>query len=557
LTNPEFDVTRSIKKVLFGFQGGSSLFDNITDPVEFIGYVSADVVLPEPLIELKNTLTSVLDELTIEGGQKFSARLVDPEAGDGQVAVDIAVQYGFQPMAASLFDETRFYFYLTLHNNTETVVQIPIPEALSAESLKRGIEEGLKRYASGLLKSVVLAVPESPPPYMQQQGMPPGNEFTQLQSFLINDFDLVSDDLQTGVVPAEADLLIVADPDGYTEQQVFAMDQFLMKGGTVVVATGAFAAQPTQGALTAVNRSSGVADWLRHNGVDVGETLVMDPQNSAFPVPITRQAGGFSFQDLVMLDYPYFVDVRGDGFNDDSPILAGLPQITLSWASPLTVTAADGVVATTLLSSSPESWLSADTNVMPRVDEQGLTGFVPTGEQSSHTLAVALEGRFTSYYSGQQSPLLAAAEEAAEAESSEAEATDADAVELGIVTSVIERSPESARLLVFASNDFLADQTLRMIGSADGTLYGNSIQMLANVVDWALEDQNLIGIRARGNFNRTLPGMEIAQQSFIEYLNYALALLGVGVVMYVFRRRAKRQAEIQRGWFQGSAGEQS
>jgi ABC-2 type transport system permease protein len=335
------------------------------------------------------------------------------------------------------------------------------------------------------------------------------------------------------------------------------MDQFLMKGGTVVVATGAFAAQPTQGALTAVNRSSGVAGWLRHNGVDVGETLVMDPQNSAFPVPITRQAGGFSFQDLVMLDYPYFVDVRGDGFNDDSPILAGLPQITLSWASPLTVTAADGVVVTTLLSSSPESWLSADTNVMPRVDEQGLTGFVPTGEQSSYTLAVALEGRFTSYYSGQQSPLLAAAEEAAEAESSEAEATDADAVELGIVTSVIERSPESARLLVFASNDFLADQTLRMIGSADGTLYGNSIQMLANVVDWALEDQNLIGIRARGNFNRTLPGMEIAQQSFIEYLNYALALLGVGVVMYVFRRRAKRQAEIQRGWFQGSAGEQS
>ncbi len=562
LTNPEFDVTRSIKKVLFGFQGGSSLFDNITDPVEFIGYVSADAVLPVPLIELKNTLNNVLDELTAEGGEKFSARLVDPAAGDGQVAVDIAVQYGFQPMAASLFDETRFYFYLTLHNDTETVVQIPIPEALSAESLKRGIEEGLKRYASGLLKSVVLAVPAAPPPYMQQQGMPPGNEFSQLQSFLINDFDLVSNDLQSGVVPAEADLLIVADPNGYTEQQVFAMDQFLMKGGTVVVATGAFAAQPTQGALTAVKRSSGVADWLRHNGIDVGETLVMDPQNSAFPVPITRQAGGFSFQDLVMLDYPYFVDVRGDGLNDDSPILAGLPQITLSWASPLTVTAVDGVVATTLLSSSPESWLSADTNVMPRIDEQGLTGFVPTGEQSSHTLAVALEGRFTSYYSGQQSPLLAAAEQAAEAESTAAAtddsaASDADEIELGIVTSVIERSPESARLLVFASNDFLADQTLRMIGSADGTLYGNSIQMLANVVDWALEDQNLISIRARGNFNRTLPGMEIAQQRFIEYLNYALALLGVGVVMYVFRRRAKRQAEIQRGWFQGSTGEQS
>ena len=135
-----------------------------------------------------------------------------------------------------------------------------------------------------------------------------------------------------------------------------------MKGGTVVVSTGAFAAQPAQGALTATLRDSGLADWLRHHGVDVGNSMVMDPQNSAFPVPITRQAGGFSFQDLVMLDYPYFVDVRGGGLNEDSPINSGLPQITMSWASPLTVVAGEGVSATTLLSSSTGSWLSTDTN---------------------------------------------------------------------------------------------------------------------------------------------------------------------------------------------------
>jgi ABC-2 type transport system permease protein len=544
-------------------QGGSSVFDNVAEPVEFVGYVSADDVLPQALVDLKDALSGVLEELSVEGGGKFSYRLLDPEAGDGQVAADINDQYGFAPMAASLFDDHQFYFYLTLAD-ADTVVQIPIPEAMSAESVKRGIEEGLKRFASGLLKKVVLVAPEPVPPYMQQQGMPAGNEFTQLQSFLTSDFDVVTDQLDDGLVPADGDLVIVADPDGLNEKQVFALDQFLMKGGTVVVASGAFAVQPSPTGITAVPRDSGIQDWLRHYGVEIGAGFVMDRQNSAFPVPVTRQAGGFTFQDLVMLDYPYFIDVRGAGLNEASPINAGLPQITLSWASPLTVSAADGVQVTSLLSSSRESWVSTDTNVMPRFDEQGLSAFVPTGEMGTQTLAVALQGRFQSYFAGQDSPLIAAALEEAAAESETADdASQAQAGEepaddgLGVVSSVIERSPESARLLVFGSNDFLADQTLRMIGSADGTLYGNSVQMIANVVDWALEDQSLIGIRSRGNFNRTLPGMDTAQQSFIEYLNYGLALAGVGLVLLVFRSRKSRKAQLHRAWLQAAGGGQA
>jgi ABC-2 type transport system permease protein len=224
------------------------------------------------------------------------------------------------------------------------------------------------------------------------------------------------------------------------------------------------------------------------------------------------------------------------------------------------VTVGEGVVATTLLSSSDGSWLSTDTNVMPRLDDQGLTGFVPTGDQSAHALAVTLEGKFTSFFLGKASPLLALQEKEQEKEEANEEAPDETAADaapkLGVVSSVIGRSPESARLLVFGSNDFLADQTLRMIGSADGTIYGNSVQMLANVVDWALEDQSLIGIRSRGNFNRTLPGMDVAEQSFIEYLNYVLASVGVGVVMFIFRGRMRRRKEIQRGWLQGWIGGQ-
>ena len=551
LKNPEFDVTRAIKRVLYGFQGGASVFDNMNAPVRFVGYISDDSVLPEPLVELKGLLNEVLVELAQQGGDKFSSELVDPQAGDGQVALDIAAQYGFQPMAASLFDDSRFYFYLTLQND-ETVVQIPIPDPLSTEALQRSVEEGLKRFASGLLKSVILNAPEPTPPFAQQQGTPPANEFNQLLNFLSSDFNVDSNDLSSGTVPADADMVVVVDPSNFDDKQVFALDQFLMKGGTVLLSSGAFAAQPTPTSLSAVQRTSGLEAWLAHHGVTIEPALVMDPQNTAFPVPVTREVGGFSFQDLVMLDYPYFIDVRDDGLAEDTPITAGLPQLTMSWASPITLNLAEGVSDTPLLQSSPGSWRSQDTNVMPRFSESGLSEFTPTSEQASQLLGVVLEGRFESYFAGRESPLLATADEPDEQVETpvDDEAATSETVELGVVSSVIERSPESARLVVFSSNDFLADQSLRMMGAADGTIYLNSVQLLTNLVDWTLEDQSLTSIRARGNFNRTLPSMPVESQSMVEYSNYLLALLGIGLVLVIFRARQGARRRQYQAWME-------
>ena len=556
LRNPEYDITRSIKKVLYGFQGGSSVFANIQDPVAFKGYLSSDEKLPEALVEYRTVLNDVLDELSAESDGKLTVEMSDPEAGDGAVAAQIAEQYGFQPMVASLFDANFFYFYLTLEGG-ETVVQIPLPEALSAEATKRSVEEGLKRFAAGLLRTVALVAPPAPAPYMAQQGMG-GNQFNQLQGTLANDFNVETTDLADGLVPEAADLMMVVDPKDLSPKQLFAIDQFLMKGGTVAIAASAFETNITPQSLNATPRNTGLEGWLSHFGVGIAGSLVMDPVNAAFPVPVTRRAGGFSFQELVMLDYPYFPDIRAPNLNPDSIITSGLPQVTLAWASPIELDADKnaGREVLELLRTSPQSWLSTSTDLMPKVNELGLSAFTPEGEQASRLVGVMVGGRFDSFFAGQTSPLLEEDEDAAD--ESDGDDADEDAEEeeednLGLVTSVIDRSPESARLFVFASNGFLADQTLRMIGSADGTLYGNSVQMMVNVVDWALEDETLLGIRARGNFNRTLPPLNANEQSVLEYLNYGLALAGIALVFFLHRRRMARAAQTYGRWLAGEA----
>jgi ABC-2 type transport system permease protein len=564
LRNPEFDLTRAIKKVLYGFQGGGGLFENIQQPVRFVGYLSANSMLPPALAEYRQVLAGVLEDLGAEGGEKFSAEIVDPEAGDGSLAAEIEERYGFRPMAASLFDLNQFYFYMTLGDG-DTLLQIPLPDTLTAEATRRAIEDGLKRFADGLLKSVALSAPQAPPSMMGMPQPAAGNSFTQLRDFLSQDFNIVDADLDSGRVPEAAAVLLVLDPEGLDERAVFAVDQFLMKGGTVVVATGGYSASLDQRTLSAVPRTSGLEDWLAQHGVSIGDGLVMDPQNAAFPAPVTRQVGGFSFQELVMLDYPYFVDVRPPGLNPDVGITAALPQVTVTWASPLTAQVPDGaaITVTPLLTSSPGSWISTDPDVMPRITDDGLSGFTPSGEVGARTLGVMLEGRFTSAFAGERSPLLAAVE--SDVGVDEDRETDIDAAtldeaepvstedRLGVVSSVIERSPESARLIVVGSNDFLADQVLRVIGSAEGTIYGNSLNLVANMADWAVEDSSLLDIRARGRFNRTLPPLETTQQAGMEALNYAAALIGVALVFGWHRRRVRRDQRTYRQWLKEEA----
>ena len=401
LQNPEYDITRAIKKVLYGFQGGGSLFDSVSKPVTFTGYVSADERLPEPLRALRAELAAVLDEMIAESDGKLSAEILDPDAEGGEFVRRLAAQYGIQPMKASLFDIDTFYFYLTLADD-DTMVQMPLPETLAGDGLRRSIEDGLKRFATGLMKTVALSAPQGMSPYMhqmQQQQPPPGNEFQTLRDFMGADFDLETADLDDGQAPAAADVLMVVDPADLDAKAVFAIDQFLMRGGTVVVAAGSYRATLAPQSLYASPVQSGLREWLAHHGVTVDESFVMDPRNAAFPVPVVRQVGAFRFQDLQMRDYPYFIDVRGDGLNRELAFTAELPQLTVAWASPIDLD--DQLnserAVTTLFSSSPASWRSSSTDIMPNLGAEGDVAYTPEGEVGRNKLAVMVEGRFDSF----------------------------------------------------------------------------------------------------------------------------------------------------------------
>jgi len=540
LRNPEHDLTRAIKKVLKSYQAGGNLFDTIEGDVTFNAYVSVDAALPAQLQDFKTQIQQIVKGREKLAGGRLKVNFSVPEANDGAVARQIADEFGFQPMATSIFSHDSFYFYLTLAKG-EQVVQIPLDD-MSQDGFERNFDAALKRFASGFTKTVALVIPPSNP-QMAMYGMS-GAQFNQLEQFLGSELNMQREDLSDGRVSGDADILLLVSPKDLSEKQVFAVDQFLMLGGTVVLASSPYSASMSRTSMTLQEHSSGLQDWLIHHGMEIDKKLVMDSQNASFPVPVTRNVGGFNLQELRMIDYPYFIDVRGDGLNQESAITSDIPQITLTWASPIRVDTEKNAARslTELVHSSANSWLSSSTDIMPKINGDAISPYRPQGKQERHVLGLINAGRFDSYFIGKSSPLLEAKEEVSDEEKTDAkDATEED--NPFEVSSVVEKSSDSARIVIFSSNDFLRDQVTGMLGSALGSQYLNTLQLAANTIDWSLEDAGLLSIRSRGHFNRTLPPMERDSQMFWEYLNYILAILAIVLVAFVqrFRKNIRRR----------------
>lgn len=540
LRNPEYELTRSIAKVMRTFNTTDNVFASIDSNVTFVGYVSEGTI-PEQLQTLFSEIKTSLQEYAQKSDGKFSFEFKDPTQ-DSQLAEDIMQNYGFAPQSLSLFSKSSFYFYLTLQDG-DRMFQIGIPEDLDVSGFNDNLETTLKRLIPGFLRTAGIVAPPAPPmnPMMAQFGPPPsGKQFRTLKAKLDENFNTEEVDLSNGIVPSNVDALVVLAPKDLTDKQIFAIDQFLMKGGTVIMATSPIGITREQRGFRSETYKSGLNEWLGHHGVEVKSQLVMDKRSGGYPSLRERVVQGITIKEPYLTQYPLFVDVRQDGLNQDNMISSRLGEINMAWTSPVTVDESKQTdrTVTTLLTSSDESWTTTDQNVQPNHTVYPELGFEVGSDYSQSTLATMIEGKFDSFFAGKESPLLDSTSTDAAADASTS--ADGDAEKTSVVTSVISKSPTSARLVVIGSNEFVADETLQIAGMVRGSQYLNSLQLIENTLDWSTSERDLLAIRSRGHFARTLAPLTDEQKQTWEFGNYVVALIGLMLVFGVYRTSRRR-----------------
>jgi len=147
----------------------------------------------------------------------------------------------------------------------------------------------------------------------------------------------------------------------------------------------------------------------------------------------------------------------------------------------------------------------------------------------AQVLAAALTGTFKSYFADRPSPLFAG------------DAPAGGGGQKGDPSGrTIKKSPETARLIVTGSEEFINDMVLNLSRQTGSDKFTSNLQYVQNLVDWAVADTDLLTIRSRGTYARTLHPMDDAKRSTYEGINYGLVIIGLALIFgfNFFRRRS-------------------
>ena len=524
LRNIEYDVTRSIKKVVSTFGRGDAVYADLKNNIRLTAYIT-EASVPDQLNEAISWTYNIGNELAEESLGKVVFDVIDPDDTDSQIDRGV-LQEIYNLDAIDAVDGQSYYLHAILEYQDTSYLIYPA-EDVNEEDLRDSFETGIRKIIPGVLKQIGVWQPpieRIQNPFNPQ--MAPMTSWYMLLQHLSENYYVRNVDLLTGIPPMEVDVLLILSPEQMKQSELLALDQFIMRGGPVVIAAASYVVSPLQivPGLNIRRVDGGIHDLIEHYGVKMGGNLILDTQNEPFPIQIQRDVAGVVVMDIEHINYPFFVDIRSNGLNRDNPIASNIPSLTMHWASPLyKVSTKSNVDIDSFISSSQESWLRESIDVRPDMENYPEIGFQIEGEQMSRDIAMTINGQFNSYFT-----------------ENELNFTDADRPDSDI--QMFDTSPDGTRVVVFGSGDFINDTFLELSQSMSDERYMSNLQFVQNAIDWAVKDEELLKLRGRTIYVRLLDPMSDSRQQLWEYMNYGVMIIGLLIigVLWSLKKRTEK-----------------
>jgi gliding-associated putative ABC transporter substrate-binding component GldG len=343
-------------------------------------------------------------------------------------------------------------------------------------------------------------------------------DYAAVNQLLSKQYEVRTQDLSDGsLVPEDVDTLVVAGPkQTLSERDLYALDQFLMRGGGLIYLLDPVEMQP--GVMQARPVLTGLDDMLAHYGVRPRAALVEDWQANEVVQFASQQAAGF--RSVYVMQYPLWPKIVEGGFSATNPATAQLSSVVLPWAGPLEVlddrpegVQVDVLASTTEFASIQEGYF--------RLEPRMLQEPPPEEELQSQVLAVSLTGSFPSFFAGKPIPEPPVPE-------------DGEPPPVAAVEDTLETS-QPTQMVVVGNADFLTDANVQQ--------FAQNAALFLNLVDWLTLGDELIGIRARQTAQPMLRfDISETEKAVWRLFNIVLVPLLValaGVVWRMLRRRRR------------------
>ncbi|MFC7693623.1 GldG family protein [Paeniroseomonas aquatica] len=351
LTRARIDLTSQRLYTLS--DGTRQVLGGLTDPVTLRLFYSKRLGAEIPMYgAYADRVREMLAEYVSLSNGKVKLEVFDPEPFSE--TEDRAMAYGLQGVPVDQSGE-QVYFGLAGTNLVDDEKTV----AFFQPDRERFLEYDLTRLVYDLSNprrptiGVMTALPLNGDPRAMMMRQPqlgqPAVVMNQLRQF----FTVKDVPLDAQVIEADVQVLVVAHPQGLSEAAQYAIDQFVMRGGKLMVLTDPHsesqASRPGPTGQPPAETASSLERLLNAWGVEAPSDKVVLDLRGAWRV----RAGP---QDRVQaVDYVAWYNLQADSLNRADVALAQLEQITVASAGELRKKEGSTVEFTPLLTTSPQS----------------------------------------------------------------------------------------------------------------------------------------------------------------------------------------------------------
>ena len=477
--------------------GTRQILDNLEeleDPINFYFYYSDKASENIPTIRnYANRVREMLNEFRRAADGKINLNVIDPLPFSEDE--DRAAQFGLQGIVLAGSPDP-VYLGLAGTDSLDGLDVIAFFQPDKERFLEYDIAKLIstlafpQRQVIGLISGAPMSGSFDP---QSQQMVPAWVIYEQAQQL----FEVRSLGADSDVIDDDVGLLWIVQPKSLSNSMLYAIDQFILKGGTAMIFVDPVAesdpAPPIQGmppGMPPQGQSSDLptlfAAWgLQYSPNDV----VADAQ---LALPISAGPGGRPIR------HPGLLGLTTAELNGDDVITADLNTINVGIAGHLSVAEDSAATIEPLLSSSSESGVLASTRFSFLSNPSTLlNGFLPGGE--AYVIAARVTGALPSAF-----PDGPPATEVTTDDDSEAAEPD--------TSEHVNQAAESVNLIVVADVDILSDrlwvQQQNFFGQRIANAFASNGAFVVNALESLLGSAELIAVRSRATYSRPFTKVE-------------------------------------------------
>jgi ABC-type uncharacterized transport system involved in gliding motility auxiliary subunit len=442
-------------------------------PVRIRFYATqGDENVPVPTRAFASRVEDLLREFRAASNGRITIEKLNPRPDSD--AEDAAGVDGIEAQVAPSGE--KFYLGLSV-GAADQKVAIPVLAQERERLLEYDLVRAITRVARaekpvvGILSSLpVFGMPMNP--MMGMQGSEPQIFVSELQrdfdvKRVSGDVDRIDDDIRT---------LLLIHPRGLSEQTEFALDQFVLRGGKLVVFLDPYAYFDQGGPMQGMGgSSSNLPRLLKAWGLEY------DPDKVVLDMKYMAGSGPRAVPTVIQLD--------SDALNRDDVTTSYLGTVLLAFAGTFGGKPAEGLTQSVLMRTSQLAGLVPNADAMRR-GEEALRGFKP--DDAERPIALRLTGRFkTAFPDGRP---------AGKGEEGKPAAPSAEG------PAALKESKEENSVVLVGDTDMLNDgaavQIREMFGQRIAIPINGNLAFVQALVEQMAGDPQLINLRGRASAAR-------------------------------------------------------